>query len=54
MGLFFAIVGYVVSFIIIFFVIAIADVNGWYVVYIPFLALIGAVVSPMIWYAYKD
>jgi hypothetical protein len=50
---FVAVVGYIVSFFIIFIAMEIADISGWYVVYIPFFALIGAVFTPIIWFSYK-
>ena len=51
--LFVAVAGYIVSFVIIFIAMTIADISGWYAVYIPFFALIGAVFTPMIWFSYK-
>lgn len=41
----FALIGYVLAFIFIFALFAFLEVSGWYVVYIPFLAILGSVVA---------
>lgn len=41
----FAVGGYIGAFLLIFAGFALFDVSGWYIVYIPFLAILGAVVA---------
>ncbi len=41
----FAVLGYILAFIGIFLVLSILNVSGWYVVYIPFLSILGGVVG---------
>ena len=37
--------GYLIAFIAIFIIFSLLDVTGWYIVYIPFLSIIGLVIS---------
>ena len=41
----FIVVGYVLAFGLIYLLFALLNVSGWYVVYIPFLAIFGSVVA---------
>ena len=43
--IYFALVGYVLAFVLIFAIIGLLKVSGWYVVYVPFLAILGSVVA---------
>ena len=42
---FFALVGYVLAFILIFVLFALLQISGWYIVYVPFLAILGSVIA---------
>ena len=41
----FALVGYLLAFILVFALFGLLQVSGWYVVYVPFLAILGSVVA---------
>ena len=43
--IFFALIGYVLAFILIFAIFGLLQVSGWYVVYVPFLAILGSVIA---------
>lgn len=41
----FALMGYVLAFILIFVLFGLLGVTGWYIVYVPFLSVLGSVVA---------